>query len=100
MARVFNGFPDVQLNLNLDGLRLGAELAAKNVDVIGLIASTRRSIGIVLLSNKIGQTVLEREEMMLLQRLLHQGGLARPRHPGDAGEHPQGKAYLKILQIV
>jgi serine phosphatase RsbU (regulator of sigma subunit) len=55
---------------------LGQKLSAAGVEVIGLVASTRRSVGLVVLSGTIGQTTLEHEEMELLRGLLHQASIA------------------------
>ncbi|MCU0304672.1 MAG: SpoIIE family protein phosphatase [Thermoanaerobaculales bacterium] len=56
--------------------RLGDELDAKGVEVVGLMATTRRSVGVILLSGKRGQTALEREEIELLRGLLNQASIA------------------------
>ncbi len=62
--------------LSVDVDRLGAELNRAGVEVVGLLATTRRSVGIMLLSGKRGQTALEREEIELLRGLLNQASIA------------------------
>ena len=52
------------------------ELSREGVEVLGDLASRRRHIGLVLLSGKVGQIALEREELKLLQQLLQQVALA------------------------
>jgi serine phosphatase RsbU (regulator of sigma subunit) len=60
-----------------DAARLLAELAAAGVEVMGSLATSRRRIGVVLLSSRHGQTVpLEQEELGLLQGLLDQAAIA------------------------
>ncbi len=60
-----------------DAARLLAELAAAGVEVMGALATSRRRIGVVLLSSRHGQTVpLEQEELGLLQGLLDQAAIA------------------------
>ena len=56
--------------------QLGDELGSTGVEVVGLLATTRRSVGIMLLSGKTGQTALEREELDLLRGLLNQASIA------------------------
>jgi serine phosphatase RsbU (regulator of sigma subunit) len=56
--------------------RLGDDLGFVGVEVVGLLATTRRSVGIMLLSGKRGQTALEREEIELLRGLLNQASIA------------------------
>ena len=56
--------------------QLGDELGSTGVEVVGLLATTRRSVGIMLLSGKSGQTALEREEIDLLRGLLNQASIA------------------------
>jgi serine phosphatase RsbU (regulator of sigma subunit) len=51
-------------------------LAGMGVEVIAALSSTRRRIGLVLLSAKDGQTTLEREELDLLRGLLQQAAIA------------------------
>lgn len=52
-------------------------LAASGVEVIGALATSRRRVGVVLLSSRHGQTVqLEQEELELLQGLLDQAAIA------------------------
>ncbi len=55
---------------------LGERLAASGVEVIGLVASTRRSVGLMVLSGTTGQTTLEQEELQLLRGLLNQASIA------------------------
>jgi len=55
--------------------QLGATLAACDVELIGLLASPRRTVGIVLLSGTTGQTTLELEEIDLLRGLLYQASI-------------------------
>ncbi len=59
---------------------IGSELAAANVEVIGLLASTRRTVGIIVLSGTTGQTTLEQEELDLLRGLLNQASIALETH--------------------
>jgi serine phosphatase RsbU (regulator of sigma subunit) len=56
--------------------RLADDLDARGVDAIGLLATRRRIVGLVLLSEKAGQTALEREEAELLEGLLRQASIA------------------------
>ena len=37
---------------------------------------------------------------LLEQDLVDQGGLAAPRHPGDAGEGAQGDGHVDVAQVV
>ena len=54
-----------------------AELAAAGAEMIGVLATSRRRVGLVVLSGPSGQTVtLEREELGLLQGLLDQAAIA------------------------
>lgn len=53
-----------------------ARLEQAGVEVVGLLASPRRPIGVVLLSAKSGQMPLEREELDLLRGLLQQASIA------------------------
>lgn len=55
---------------------LVGELAEAGVEGIGTLDSPRRPLGLVFLSAKRGSTVLEKEEVDLLQGLLHQVALA------------------------
>jgi serine phosphatase RsbU (regulator of sigma subunit) len=55
---------------------LSSTLAAEGVEFAGLLATTRRSVGVILLSGKAGQTAFEREEMQLLRGLLNQASIA------------------------
>jgi serine phosphatase RsbU (regulator of sigma subunit) len=56
--------------------RLGDQLAEAGVEVIGLVASSRRSVGLMVLSGTTGQTSLEQEEIQLLRGLLNQASIA------------------------
>ncbi len=56
--------------------RLVETLDDAGVEALGDLASQRRHIGMVLFSRKAGQIPLEREEVELLQRLLHQAAVA------------------------
>jgi serine phosphatase RsbU (regulator of sigma subunit) len=51
-------------------------LRLAGVEVVGELASRRRSVGIVALSGKVGQMAFESEELRLLGGLLHQAGVA------------------------
>lgn len=51
-------------------------LAREGVDVIGDLATSRRRIGLLLLSQKRGALPLEHEEMELLRGVLHQAAIA------------------------
>lgn len=53
----------------------GDILARNEVEMVGLLASTRRDVGLMLLSDSAGQTRLEEEEEELLRSLLHQASL-------------------------
>jgi serine phosphatase RsbU (regulator of sigma subunit) len=55
---------------------LGDELGATGVEVVGLLATKRRSVGIILLSGKRGRTALEHEEIDRLRDLLNQASIA------------------------
>jgi len=56
--------------------QLGQELADSGVEVLGLVASTRRSVGLMVLSGTTGQTAIEQEELQLLRGLLNQASIA------------------------
>ena len=56
--------------------QLARSLTALGVEVVGALASSRRRIGLVLLSGKAGQTALEQEELDLLRGLFHQAAIA------------------------
>jgi len=56
--------------------RLGSTLSRADVEMIGLLASPRRIIGVVLMSGTTKQTSFEREEIELLRGLLHQTSIA------------------------
>jgi serine phosphatase RsbU (regulator of sigma subunit) len=55
---------------------LSATLGAAGVELAGLLATTRRSVGVILLSGKAGQTAFEKEELQLLRGLLNQASIA------------------------
>jgi sigma-B regulation protein RsbU (phosphoserine phosphatase) len=55
---------------------LASSLAESGVELAGLLATTRRSVGVILLSGKAGQTALEKEELQLLRGLLNQASIA------------------------
>ena len=56
--------------------QLARSLGALGVEVVAALASSRRRIGLVLLSGKTGQTTLEQEELDLLRGLFHQAAIA------------------------
>lgn len=56
--------------------RMAVEFEAAGVEVIGDLASSRRSIGLVLLSGKEGKMPLEADELRLLRGLFHQASMA------------------------
>jgi serine phosphatase RsbU (regulator of sigma subunit) len=55
---------------------LSSTLGAAGVELAGLLATTRRSVGVILLSGKAGQTAFEKEELQLLRGLLNQASIA------------------------
>jgi serine phosphatase RsbU (regulator of sigma subunit) len=55
---------------------LSSSLGAVGVELAGLLATTRRSVGVILLSGKAGQTGFEKEELQLLRGLLNQASIA------------------------
>jgi serine phosphatase RsbU (regulator of sigma subunit) len=55
---------------------LGSALGDVGVELAGLLATTRRSVGVILLSGKAGQTAFEKEELQLLRGLLNQASIA------------------------
>jgi len=55
---------------------LSSKLGAAGVELAGLLATTRRSVGVILLSGKAGQTAFEKEELQLLRGLLNQASIA------------------------
>jgi len=55
---------------------LGSSLGGVGVELAGLLATTRRSVGVILLSGKAGQTAFEKEELQLLRGLLNQASIA------------------------
>ena len=56
--------------------QLAAQLHSLGVEVIGDLATSRRRIGLVLLSGRTGQLPLEQEELLLLRGLLQQAAIA------------------------
>jgi sigma-B regulation protein RsbU (phosphoserine phosphatase) len=50
-------------------------LASVGVEMVGLLATRRRTVGLILLSGTSGQTILEQEEEDLLRSLFHQASL-------------------------
>ncbi|MFV2072928.1 MAG: SpoIIE family protein phosphatase [Thermoanaerobaculales bacterium] len=62
--------------LSADVEELGRTFGKAEVELVGLLATTRRSVGIVLLSGKAGQTTFENEELQLVRGLLHQASIA------------------------
>ena len=62
--------------LSADVEQLGDELGGAGVEIVGLLATKRRSVGIILLSGKSGQTTLERDEIDRLRDLLNQASIA------------------------
>jgi serine phosphatase RsbU (regulator of sigma subunit) len=46
------------------------------VELAGLLATTRRAVGVILLSGKAGQTAFEKEELQLMRGLLNQASIA------------------------
>ncbi len=55
---------------------LSSTLGKAGVELAGLLATTRRSVGVILLSGKAGQTAFEKEELQLLRGLLNQASIA------------------------
>jgi sigma-B regulation protein RsbU (phosphoserine phosphatase) len=55
---------------------LSSTLGGAGVELAGLLATTRRSVGVILLSGKAGQTAFEKEELQLLRGLLNQASIA------------------------
>jgi sigma-B regulation protein RsbU (phosphoserine phosphatase) len=55
---------------------LSSTLGTAGVEIAGLLATTRRSVGVILLSGKAGQTAVEKEELQLLRGLLNQASIA------------------------
>ncbi len=65
------------LRLNTEEVRgLVQGLAECGVEAIGDLATSRRRIGLVMLSEKSGSIPLEEEELRLLRGLLHQAAIA------------------------
>jgi len=61
------------LSSQLDSV--GETLSRHEVEILGLLASSRRNVGLMLLSESAGQTRLEHEEEEILRSLLHQASL-------------------------
>ncbi len=55
--------------------RMVEGLGDAGVELVGLLATTRRTVGVILLSGTSGQTILEKEEEDLLRSLFHQASL-------------------------
>ena len=55
---------------------LSSTLGTAGVEIAGLLATTRRSVGVIFLSGKAGQTAVEKEELQLLRGLLNQASIA------------------------
>ncbi|MCP4899123.1 MAG: SpoIIE family protein phosphatase [bacterium] len=53
-----------------------SQMSGAGAEVVGLLATPRRTIGMVVLSGKTGQISLEREELDLVRGLLHQASIA------------------------
>lgn len=56
--------------------KLAARLEEAGAEVLGVLASSRRRLGLVLLSEKTSRVVVEPEELDLLRSLLHQAAIA------------------------
>jgi serine phosphatase RsbU (regulator of sigma subunit) len=56
--------------------RLSAELDDRGVEVLGLLASSRGRLGLLLLSQKTSRVAVEPEELELLRGLCHQAAMA------------------------
>jgi serine phosphatase RsbU (regulator of sigma subunit) len=56
--------------------RFASGLGAAGVELVGLLATTRRAVGVILLSGKAGQTAFEKEELQLMRGLLNQASIA------------------------
>jgi len=65
---------------NVEALRAVRQLADAGVEVVGDLATPRRSIGFVLLSGKSGSMAWEQEEFRLLRGLLSQAAIALETH--------------------
>ncbi len=55
---------------------LAKTLGRSGVELAGLLATTRRAVGVILVSGKAGQTAFEKEELQLLRGLLNQASIA------------------------
>ncbi len=56
--------------------QLSSNLGSAGVELAGLLATTRRAVGVILLSGKAGQTAFEKEELQLMRGLLNQASIA------------------------
>jgi serine phosphatase RsbU (regulator of sigma subunit) len=56
--------------------RLAGRLAEAGVEVVGVLASSRRRLGLLVLAQKAGNVVIEPEELELLRGLCHQAAIA------------------------
>ena len=59
-----------------DADRMIESLAAEGIEVVGSLASPRRTIGLVLLSGRGGRMPLESDELTLMRGLFHQASIA------------------------
>lgn len=59
-----------------DGVRFVNALSDAGAEVVGELSSSRRRLGLVVLSNKSGQMAFETEELKILAGLLHQASIA------------------------
>lgn len=55
---------------------LVGRLAQSGVEVMGQLATRRRSVGVVLIAGRMGRTVLEQDELELLKGLFQQASIA------------------------
>jgi serine phosphatase RsbU (regulator of sigma subunit) len=62
--------------LSKDVESFASGLGSAGVELVGLLATTRRAVGVILLSGKAGQTAFEKEELQLLRGLLNQASIA------------------------
>jgi serine phosphatase RsbU (regulator of sigma subunit) len=60
--------------------RLSERLGGAGVEVVGVLATTRRTVGLMVLSGTTGQTTLEQDEVQLLRGLLNQASIALETH--------------------
>ncbi len=66
--------------LSRDVDQLADRLGGAGVEVIGVLATTRRTVGIMVLSGTTRQTTLEQDETQLLRGLLNQASIALETH--------------------